>query len=53
MFKSRQVSAINAVVPFEVESLNVGGAFKLTTGFFTAPVPGIYDFELSGMKIQH
>ncbi len=40
----------NAVIPFEVEVLNVGGAMDTASGTFTAPVGGIYHFEFSGMK---
>lgn len=40
----------NVTIPFEIERLNVGGALSLTTGIFTAPVPGIYHFEFSGSK---
>jgi len=33
-----------------VEKLNVGGAFDLTSGVFTVPVPGIYHFDFSAVK---
>jgi len=40
----------NSVIPFEVESLNVGGAFDVKKKAFFAPVSGIYEFTLKGYK---
>jgi len=36
-----------AVIPFELERLNEGGAMNLVSGVFTAPIPGIYHFQFS------
>lgn len=37
-------------VNFQVERLNQGGAMNLTSGVFTAPVPGSYFFLFSAIK---
>jgi len=42
----------NAVIPFETERLNEGGAMNLVTGIFTVPVDGIYHFEFTGIKLN-
>jgi len=41
---------VNAVIPFNIEHLNEGGAMDLAAGVFTVPVDGIYHFEFSGLK---
>ena len=38
------------VIPWESARINEGNAMDLESGVFTAPVPGIYHFEFSGIK---
>lgn len=48
--RNTSFSFTNAIIPFELARLNEGGAMNLASGIFTAPVPGIYHFEFSGLK---
>jgi len=38
------------IIPFEIETLNVGGSMNLSTGIFTTPKTGIYHFTFTGIK---
>ena len=48
--RNRVFSQLNAIITFEVERLNVGGAMKINTGVFTAPRSGTYHFSFAFMK---
>ncbi len=43
-------NSAGSVIPFQLARLNEGDAFDLTSGIFTAPVPGVYHFQISGLK---
>ena len=48
--KNASFSTANAVIPFEVAVLNIGGAFSSNEHFFRAPKSGIYEFNAAGIK---
>jgi len=43
-------TGFNEIITFELARLNEGGAFNLSSGIFTAPVPGIFHFEFHVVK---
>lgn len=47
--KNANFSQVGPNIPFEVEILNIGNAFDLTSGVFTAPKAGKYFFSFSGV----
>jgi hypothetical protein len=38
---------LNAVIPYELAPVNIGGGLDLATGIFTSPVPGRYFFTFN------
>jgi len=48
--KNSSFSTVGAVIPFEKEALNIGGAFDMKDNTFVAPRGGIYEFNFAGIK---
>ena len=44
-------SSSGNTIPFQVERLNIGGAMNLSSGVFTVPKAGIYEFSFIGKGI--
>jgi hypothetical protein len=47
--RSTKFSTTNIAIPFEIAILNIGGAFDLPSGIFTAPRTGTYFFSFIGL----
>ncbi|XP_046637796.1 uncharacterized protein LOC124316109 [Daphnia pulicaria] len=49
--KRSDFSTLGVPIPFELETLNVGGAMDTNTGKFKAPRKGVYFFAFSGVGV--
>lgn len=47
--RSQRFTTVNASIPFDVATLNVGNGMNVTTGIFTAPRAGTYFFCFTGL----
>ena len=47
--KNLGFSSVGVPIPFEVEKVNTGSAMDVSTGVFTTPKSGIYQFSFSGL----
>lgn len=47
--KSKDFASLDVPIPFEIERVNVGAAFNIATGMFTAPRTGRYFFSFSAL----
>ena len=49
--RNTHFNTTNVAIPFEIVRLNIGGAFDLSAGIFTAPRTGIYFFSFIGFPV--
>ncbi len=47
--RNAKFNTTNIAIPFQVARLNIGGAFDLSSGIFTAPRTGTYFFSFIGL----
>lgn len=49
MQKKQSFYITNSIIPFELETLNVGGAMNSENGVFTAPISVTYHFSFAAI----
>jgi hypothetical protein len=47
--RNSEFKTIDIPIPFQLARVNEGNAMNLTSGIFTAPLPGIYFFSFTGV----